>query len=48
VEQLDDARLLTYDSYGHTAYTAGNRCVQDAVDAYLLEGELPAEGTTCS
>lgn len=48
VEQLDSARLLTYDSYGHTAYTAGNRCVQDAVDAYLLEGELPAEGTTCS
>ncbi|MFI7493989.1 alpha/beta hydrolase [Kocuria sp. M4R2S49] len=48
VEQLDDARLLTYDSYGHTAYTAGNRCVQEAVDAYLLEGELPAEGTTCS
>ncbi|MFI7579634.1 alpha/beta fold hydrolase [Kocuria kalidii] len=48
VAQLDDARLLTYDSYGHTAYTAGNSCVQDAVDAYLLEGELPAEGTTCS
>ncbi|WP_298583497.1 alpha/beta hydrolase [uncultured Kocuria sp.] len=48
VEQLDDARLLTYDSYGHTAYTAGSRCVQEAVDAYLLEGELPAPGTTCS
>ncbi|MFE7628971.1 alpha/beta hydrolase [Kocuria sp. NPDC057446] len=48
VAQLDDARLLTYDGYGHTAYTAGNRCVQDAVDTYLLEGELPAEGTTCS
>ncbi|WP_424347914.1 alpha/beta fold hydrolase [Kocuria sp. CH-021] len=48
VEQLDSARLLTYDSYGHTAYSAGNRCVQDAVDAYLLEGELPEPGTTCS
>lgn len=48
VEQLDNARLLTYDSYGHTAYTSGNRCVQDAVDRYLLDGELPPEGTTCS
>lgn len=48
VEQLDDARLLTHDSYGHTAYTSGNRCVQAAVDRYLLDGELPPEGTTCS
>ncbi|MEX5302905.1 alpha/beta hydrolase [Kocuria sabuli] len=48
VEQLENARLLTYDSYGHTAYTSGDECVQDAVDAYLLDGELPDEGTTCS
>jgi pimeloyl-ACP methyl ester carboxylesterase len=48
VDQLDSAALLTYDSYGHTAYTSGNRCVQDAVEAYLLDGVLPAEGTTCS
>ena len=47
-EQLDDARLLTYDGWGHTAYTAGNRCVREAVDGYLLEGTLPEEGTTCS
>lgn len=48
VEQLDNARLLTYDGWGHTAYTSGSACVREAVDAYLLEGELPAEGTTCS
>lgn len=47
-EQLESARLLSYDSYGHTAYASGDECVQDAVDAYLLEGELPEEGTTCS
>lgn len=46
--QLDDARLLTYDDWRHTAYTSGNECVQEAVDRYLLEGVLPAEGTTCS
>lgn len=46
--QLANARLLTYDGTGHTAYTQGSSCVDDAVDAYLLAGELPAEGTRCT
>ena len=45
--QLADARLLTYDGTGHTAYTQGSSCIDDAVDAYLLRGDLPAEGTVC-
>ncbi|MFI7484055.1 alpha/beta fold hydrolase [Kocuria sp. M1R5S2] len=45
--QLDAARLLTYEGWGHTAYTSGDPCVQEAVDGYLLEGELPPEGATC-
>jgi pimeloyl-ACP methyl ester carboxylesterase len=46
-DELDNARLLTFDGDGHTAYTSGSSCIDDAVDAYLLRGELPAEGTTC-
>jgi pimeloyl-ACP methyl ester carboxylesterase len=45
--QLESGRLLTYDGDGHTAYTRGSDCIDDAVDAYLLEGTLPAEGTVC-
>ncbi|RLZ03011.1 aminopeptidase [Kocuria tytonicola] len=46
-EQLGDARLLTHEGYGHTAYTSGEPCVTGAVDDYLLDGTLPEEGTTC-
>lgn len=47
-EELDNATLLTYDGDGHTAYTSGSPCVDDAVDAYLLDGTMPSEGTVCS
>ena len=46
-DELDNATLLTYDGDGHTAYTSGSRCIDKAVDAYLLDGTLPAEGTVC-
>lgn len=46
-DQLDAARLLTYDGEGHTAYRRGSRCVDNAVDAYLIAGVLPGEGATC-
>ncbi|WP_337062431.1 alpha/beta hydrolase [Kineococcus sp. G2] len=46
-EQLDSGRLLTYDGDGHTAYRTGSACVDEAVDAYLLAGELPEEGARC-
>jgi pimeloyl-ACP methyl ester carboxylesterase len=45
--ELDNATLLTYDGDGHTAYTSGSSCIDKAVDAYFLSGELPAEGTVC-
>jgi pimeloyl-ACP methyl ester carboxylesterase len=47
-EQLDNARLVTYEGVGHTAYIEGSRCVDGAVDAYLLRGELPEDGLVCS
>ncbi|NHC16132.1 alpha/beta hydrolase [Motilibacter deserti] len=45
--QLESGRLLTFDGDGHTAYASGSRCVDEAVDAYLVEGTLPAEGARC-
>ncbi|GLW44622.1 peptidase [Streptomyces sp. NBRC 14336] len=39
---------LTYKGQGHGAYDSGNRCVQSAVNGYLLEGKVPPAGTVCS
>lgn len=39
--------LLTYDGEGHTAYGRSNQCIIDAVDAYLVDGVLPPDGTKC-
>jgi hypothetical protein len=32
---------------GHTAYGRNSPCIDTAVNAYLIEGTLPAAGTTC-
>ncbi|MFE6338689.1 alpha/beta hydrolase [Streptomyces sp. NPDC057798] len=39
---------LTYKGQGHGAYDSENRCVQSAVNGYLLDGKVPATGTVCS
>ncbi|MFC5212473.1 alpha/beta hydrolase [Streptomyces coerulescens] len=39
---------LTYKGQGHGAYNSKNRCVQDAVNGYLLDGKVPTAGTVCS
>jgi pimeloyl-ACP methyl ester carboxylesterase len=44
---LDSGTLLTYEGEGHTAYGRSNDCIAGAVDAYLLEGTVPADGTRC-
>lgn len=45
--ELESGRLLTYEGEGHTAYMRSGDCVNDAVDAYLIDGVLPGEGATC-
>lgn len=45
--QLESGRLLTWDGDGHTAYRRGSRCVDRVVDAYLISGKLPRDGTRC-
>lgn len=46
-DQLDSGRLLTWKGEGHTAYGRSGSCIGDAVDAYLVDGTLPAEGKVC-
>lgn len=46
-EQLDSGHLVTYEGEGHTAYNKSNACVNDAVDSYLLKGEVPAADPMC-
>ncbi len=46
-EELDNARLLTYEGDGHTAYRSGSSCVDGAVDGYFIDGALPGEGAVC-
>lgn len=47
-DQLSSGVLLTWEGEGHTAYGRAGECVTDAVDAYLIEGVTPPEGTVCS
>ena len=46
-EQLESGVLVTHRGEGHTIYAQGNRCIDDVVNAYLLELTVPAEGTSC-
>ncbi|MFC8708316.1 alpha/beta hydrolase [Streptomyces sp. NPDC057197] len=46
--QLASARLLTFDGDGHTAYGRGSRCIDSAVDTYLLQGTPPTQDKHCS
>ncbi|WP_369391730.1 alpha/beta hydrolase [Streptomyces sp. CG1] len=39
---------LTYKGQGHGAYDSKDKCVQGAVNAYLLDGKEPQTGTVCS
>ncbi|GAB4100959.1 alpha/beta hydrolase [Sinomonas halotolerans] len=45
--QLGNAALLTWEGEGHTAYGRGSECIDDAVDAYLIDGTVPKDGLRC-
>lgn len=47
VAELGNARLLTHDGWGHTAYVSGDSCIKDSVDNYLVSGTVPKQGATC-
>ncbi|MGA5035685.1 alpha/beta hydrolase [Streptomyces capoamus] len=39
---------LTWKGEGHGAYGNGSDCIDATVNAYLLKGTVPKDGTTCS
>jgi len=45
--QLDSGVLVTRDGDGHTGYNSGNECTSVAVESYLIEGKVPADGLSC-
>jgi hypothetical protein len=45
-KRLPNSRLLSSDSFGHTAYGTSD-CTTKAVDTYLLKGTLPKKGKVC-
>lgn len=46
-DSLENGHLVTWDAFHHTAYFQGSGCVDRAVDAYLLAGELPTPDLVC-
>ncbi|MEU8510800.1 alpha/beta hydrolase [Kitasatospora sp. NPDC048722] len=38
---------VTLQGEGHGGYNTGNPCLKTTVDAYLLDGKVPADGTVC-
>jgi pimeloyl-ACP methyl ester carboxylesterase len=45
--QLSSGVLVTRDGDGHTAYHSDNDCIDHAVESYLIEGAVPADGLAC-
>ena len=45
--QLEEGVLITRVGEGHTGYNKGNSCVDDAVEAYLLDDSVPEDGLRC-
>jgi hypothetical protein len=47
-KQIPGAVLLTHEGEGHTIVGQGDTCVDDVATAYLVDLEVPSDGTTCS
>ena len=45
-QELERASLLTLESTGHLSYSRSD-CVRSVADRYLIDLELPADGTVC-
>ena len=45
-EELDRAALLTLESTGHLSYSRSD-CVRNAADRYLIDLDLPEDGSVC-
>ncbi|HEX7835197.1 MAG TPA: alpha/beta hydrolase, partial [Pseudolysinimonas sp.] len=45
--QLSSGVLISYEGEGHTIYAQGVSCVDNAVDAYFIDGTVPASDPMC-
>ena len=45
--QLESGVLIARDGDGHGGYNAGNDCVDDVVESYLVSGRVPKSDVTC-
>ncbi len=46
-DQLSSGILISYDGDGHTAYGGSSSCVNELVDGFLLNGDVPAGPQDC-
>lgn len=46
-KQLSSGVLISYEGEGHTIYAQGVPCIDDTVDAYFLDGTVPASDPMC-
>jgi len=46
-KQLSSGVLISYEGEGHTIYAQGVTCVDDAVDAYFIDGTVPETDPMC-
>ena len=46
-EQLSSGILLTRVGEGHLGFNKGNACIDDAVEAYFVDGTVPDGDITC-
>jgi pimeloyl-ACP methyl ester carboxylesterase len=46
-DQLSSGVLVTREGEGHTGFNKGSACVDEAVEAYFLDGAIPDDGVTC-
>lgn len=46
-EQLESGVLVSRDGDGHTGYHMGSSCTDDAIDGYLIDGDVPQDGLEC-
>jgi pimeloyl-ACP methyl ester carboxylesterase len=44
---LENGHLVTYEGEGHTAYNKSNQCINDVVDAFLIDGTVPESDPRC-
>ncbi|MEV0970984.1 alpha/beta hydrolase, partial [Microtetraspora glauca] len=45
--QLTNGVLVTYGGDLHGAYPAGGPCITRVVEDYMVNGKVPAKGTSC-